>query len=313
MRATSVVIPHYGDPTPTLALLRQLASQEGGGALELIVVDDHSPDPFHCADPKVTVVRRATNGGFGSAVNSGAQVASGERLLILNSDVTIGVHFVAELGAVADAWGPAVVGPLIMASDGRVDFSARAFPRTRHQLVEWLTPLARWRETDSWHRAVGHDLRAVPGEVVAVDWLVGAALLMPLPAFRAVGGFDEGYFMNSEEIDLQRRLAERGVPRIFAGTVELVHAGGASSDPERRRQWLVDSRFHYASKWGGRRHLAIGLGAASAANAAVNTLRQALGRDVPALAVLRTERDLVTGALRRARGGAPTTPTKGNS
>ncbi|MGB4137891.1 MAG: hypothetical protein WA971_15095, partial [Microbacterium sp.] len=43
--AVSVVVPHYGDPAPALALIAQLRAQAGAPALQLIVSDDCSPQP----------------------------------------------------------------------------------------------------------------------------------------------------------------------------------------------------------------------------------------------------------------------------
>jgi N-acetylglucosaminyl-diphospho-decaprenol L-rhamnosyltransferase len=124
---------------------------------------------------------------------------------------------------------------------------------------------------------------------------MGAALLIPVNEFRAVGGFDERFFMNCEEVDLQRRLRARGVLSVFAGGVEVLHEGGGSSDPEARRSWLVESRLVYARKWGGELRLRWALLAASAVNFAVNGIRQAAGRKVRAAAVFRQE----VGYLRR--------------
>jgi N-acetylglucosaminyl-diphospho-decaprenol L-rhamnosyltransferase len=300
----SVVVPHYGDPAPTLALCRSLVSQVGLDAVQVLVVDDHSPAALPDV-PGAEVVRRDVNGGFGSAVNSGVARATHSRLLVLNSDVVVEPTFVRDLVTAADAWWPAVVGPLVRRPDGRPEWSARHFPTATQQVTEWLTPLARFRHHRVLHEAVGHDTRAVPGATLPVDWLVGAALLLPTEAFREVGGFDEGYFMNAEEVDLQRRLRARGVPSVFAGSVALTHVGGASSDPARRRQWLVDSRLRYATRWGGRRRLVAGLTAATAVNAVANGARRVAGRDVDPVAVAREELALIR------RGGRPVRDASG--
>jgi N-acetylglucosaminyl-diphospho-decaprenol L-rhamnosyltransferase len=290
----TIVVPHHGDPAPTRATVADLLAQVTTRYLEVVVVDDCSPEPFPQVDG-VTVVRRETNGGFGSAVNSGAAVATQPLLLVLNSDVALSPTFVDDLVTAAEPWQPAVVGPLLLDSTGRPANSARHFPMARHQTVEWLTPLARFRDRRALHEAVGHDTRAVPGAVLPVDWVVGAALLVPTDAFSAVGGFDEAYFMNSEEIDLQRRLREHGIPTVFVGTVPLTHVGGGSSDPAARRRWLVASRMRYAGTWGGRRRLAASLTAATAVNAVVNTGRRLAGRDVDPVATAREELRLIRG------------------
>ncbi len=99
--------------------------------------------------------------------------------------------------------------------------------------------------------------------------------------------------MNSEEVDLQRRLRERGLPSVVLAGPTAVHAGGGSSDSARRREWLVQSRLAYADKWGGRRRLQAALGAATAANLAWNTGRRLAGRDVAPLRTVSQEAALL--------------------
>ncbi|WP_245958541.1 glycosyltransferase family 2 protein [Microbacterium bovistercoris] len=283
----SVVIPHYGNPVPTLDLISQLQKQADAPPLQLIVSDDCSPEAFPATDG-VTVVRREANGGFGAAVNTGAAEAEFPLLLILNSDLEITDRFVGELWRAARPWQPAVCAPMLVGHDGATQWAGRHFPRHRHHIVEWLTPLARLRPR--LHEAVGHDTRCIAGATVAVDWLVGAVLLLPTDLFRSVGGFDERYFMNSEEVDLQRQLRERRVPSIFLGDVVVRHEGGGSSDDARRVRWVTQARLKYAAKW--HEHpglLRFGLRAASVVNLAFNTGRRALGRDVAPVQTFRRE------------------------
>lgn len=286
----SVVIPHYGDPAPTSALVEWLLRM---GPHEVIVVDDCSPTPFPDAEG-VRVVRRTRNGGFGTAVNSGAELASGQLLAILNSDLAVPESFLDALVDAAGPWQPCVAGPRITDEDDDLAFTARRWPLARHQIVEWLTPLARWRGTPRWREGVGYDLDATASETPrTVDWLVGAALLVPTAPFRAVGGFDERFYMNAEEVDLQRRLAAQGVPAVYVPGVTVRHASGGSSDPGRRRRWLVDARLTYSAKWGGRTALRAGLTTASGVNLAWNAGRRLLGRPIDPIAVVRDELALI--------------------
>ncbi len=294
--SVAVVIPHYGDPAPTQRLVASLVGQ----ADRIVVADDCSPVPFPSGSG-VDVVRRVSNGGYGQAVTSGVEVVTEDVVLILNSDVEVGPTFVSDLVAAAAPYQPCVAGPRIVSPDGRVAETARLFPTTAHQVTEWLTPLARFRATDRWHAAVGHDLSALRATAVAgTDWLVGAALLLPTEAFRAVGGFDARFFMNAEEVDLQRRLRTARVPSVYVPGVTIVHEGGGSSDASKRREWLTQGRWRYARKWGGSVPLAVGLTLATGVNLAWNTARRLRGEDVDPLAVARTEWRLIA-ARRDAR------------
>ncbi|MFW0170440.1 glycosyltransferase family 2 protein [Rothia sp. P4278] len=269
----SAVIPYYGDPKDTLELIRQLQEQVVASSLEIIVSDDCSPVPFPQTEG-VRLVRRETNGGFGSAVNSGAAVATGRWLFILNSDLTLKPNFLQAMVDSGERLGHALVSPQVVDHKGIGQWVGRAFPTTFHYVWEWFTPLARFRSTNFWHRMVGHDLKCTTGAVVETDWVIGACMMLPTELFLEMGGFDESFFMNCEEVDLQRRLRDRGVPRVFDGTITVEHLGGGSSgDSTRRRRWLLESRFRYAQKWQESNYLVVALKIATYLNFIYNTVR----------------------------------------
>lgn len=284
--SVSVVIPHYGAPTPTLALIRSLLTQS---QLEIIVVDDCSPSPLPRIDGAV-VINRSVNGGFGSTVNTGIAAAQGTHVLVLNSDLEVPSNFVANFIAATSSLQPAVVSPNVTSPGGRPQWVGRHFPLLRHQVTEWLTPLARFRSNAAWHESVGHDTRCVPGSVVRVDWVVGAAMLLPVQEFRSIGGFDEGFYMNSEEVDLQRRFSALGVPSYYVGTLTVLHEGGGSSESTRRRRWLVESRLRYARKWkGSTLPTRAALTGATLFNYSFNVQRRVAGKKVNPNRTLREE------------------------
>ncbi|KQQ05645.1 MULTISPECIES: glycosyltransferase family 2 protein [unclassified Rathayibacter] len=296
--AVSIVVPHFGDPAPARALVARLRAQLDAPEHEVIVVDDASPVPFGETEG-VVLVRRERNGGFGTAVNTGAAEARHPLLLVLNSDLVVGDTFLRDLVAAGEAWMPAVVAPQLHDETGAPQWVGRRFPHVRHYVIEWLTPLARWRPR--LRTAVGLDPRCVDGATVPVDWVVGAAMLLPTAEFRAASGFDESFHMNCEEVDLQRRLRARGVPSVFAGDVVAVHRGGVSSDPARRLVWLLTSRLRYARKWrSSPAALAGALRAASVVNLAANALRALAGRRVRPVMTFRRELRLIDAAVTAA-------------
>ena len=287
--SVSVVIPHFGSAEPARALVERLKKQDWDRSMQIIVVDDASPEQFPDVDG-VEVLRRKRNGGFGSAVNSGAALAEHPWLMILNSDLEIADDFVTSLVTASTPWSPAVTGPRIIDLEGKSAWSGRRFPTVAQQTAEWLIPLARFRDRPWMLSAVGYDTRCTKGRELPVDWLVGAALLLPTSAFLAIGGFDERFFMNSEEVDLQHRLHQQGFNSVFIGSVEAVHEGGGSTtDVAKRRRWLVTSRLQYADKWGRRRRLQLALGSATMVNAVWNSGRRLLGRPVSPVEAVREE------------------------
>lgn len=285
----SIVIPHYGSAEPTLELVRMLKAQETGYSFEIIVSDDCSPEPFPLTDG-LHLIRRERNGGFGSAVNSGAAVATGRWLFILNSDLTLKPDFLQAMVDSGERLGRVLLSPQVIDHNGVGQWVGRSFPTTFNYAWEWFTPLARFRSSMFWHRMVGHDVRCTSGAIVETDWVIGACMMLPTELFHQVGGFDESFFMNCEEVDLQRRLRDMGVARVFDGTIAVEHVGGGSSgDSNRRRRWLVESRLKYAQKWQEHKNLALALKLTSYANFVVNTVRATRNPKVKAQETLNQE------------------------
>ena len=291
----SAVIPFYGEPEPVLAIIDTLRAQQGidSADIEIIVSDDVSPTPFPEVEG-VTVVRRPVNGGFGKAVNSGVAAATGEWVFILNSDLELDNTFVSRMLAAVERHGEILASPQIIGHDGKQQWVARKFPTAAHVAWEWFTPLARFKPTNWWHRGVGHDVEACTGTSDAkVDWVMGACMVVPRETFNRLGGMDERFYMNSEEVDFQRRLAEIGVPRILVPQVTVTHEGGASSPSARRRQWLTTARFIYAEKWGFEKNLRRALTLTSYANYGFNLVRSLRNHRVNPREILNHELELI--------------------
>lgn len=312
IHALGVIIPVHGPIAPVRDLLDAVAGPavtDADRPARVVVVDDASPVPVAQSGlpPGVELIRRETNGGYGAAVNTGLRALGTRLALVLNSDLQIPTGFARRIVEDAAPWQPAVVGCRNQDAGGTSGYAARTFPTVTHQVVEWLVPLASQRHRDVLHRAVGHDLAAERGHgMVPVDWVSGAALLLPVAEVLEAGGMDEGYFMYTEEVDLQLRLRERGVPALLDADLTVVHTGGGSSGGEaRRRRWLVGARMRYARLHGHPHALAPAMTAASGANLVWNIGRRAAGRDVKPLAVLREELDLIHRAGRELDARPP--------
>lgn len=92
LSGVSVVIPHYGDPSLAQAAVRDVMAQVVEMPVQIIVVDDASPQPYP-HESGVLVLRQESNGGFGTTVNAGAREAQHPWLLVLNSDIRMAPDF----------------------------------------------------------------------------------------------------------------------------------------------------------------------------------------------------------------------------
>ncbi len=225
----SAVVVSYNSATYLPDCLRSLRSE---GISDLVVVDnassDGSAEAARKADADVKVVQTGVNLGFGTGANRGVGATQGEYVLILNPDTVVEPGTVKALSEALDRDpGLAVVGPRLENLDGSLYPSVRRFPDLGvafgHAFLGLVWPVnpftRRYRMLD-WD----HDQQAAD-----VDWVGGACFIVRRSAFDLIGGFDEGYFMYVEDVDLCWRLGRAGWRIGYEPAGRVVHALGGSS------------------------------------------------------------------------------------
>ena len=193
--------------------------------------------------PEVRLVVNTENVGFTRGNNQGLKVAQGRYVFFLNPDAEVLGDALAAMVAYLDAHrGVGALGPQLRYGDGSLQSSRRRFPTFATALLE-STPLAWHWPANPWARRYRMEDRVSgtrgQGEVTAdplaqtgqdVDWVVGAALMVRREILEKIGGFDEGYFMYSEELDLCRRLKAAGWQIVYLPTAQIIHHEGKSSE-----------------------------------------------------------------------------------
>ncbi len=219
--------------------------------VEVVLADngstDGAPERAAARHSHVRVLRTGGNIGYGAAANAGLADLRSGRALIANPDLSLHPGSVDELLAAADRWPrAATLGPAIMTPDGELYPSARDLPRLStgagHALLGWLWPANPW--TARYRRE-----REAPRERPA-GWLSGSCLLVDLAAFWSVGGFDPGYFMYFEDVDLAERLSRRGWLHVYVPSAVVVHEGGHATrrEPHRMQRVHHTSALRYLSR-----------------------------------------------------------------
>jgi len=232
---------------------RSLESLAGTGA-EVIVVDNASTDgtPGLVSEkfPDARVIEQE-NKGFGAGNNTGMRAASGRYYLLLNPDAWLTEGALDKLVAFADEHpDAAVVGPRLLNPDGSLQRSVRGYPSPWRIATEYF-----------FLRKLGprtHALNAFFGEqfdhesVRDAEYLFGACLLVRREAVDEVGGFDEDFFLMSEEVDWCYRFREAGWKVLFYPGAEVFHVVGASLNP-RQFHAIVRGHLQFLRKHRGER------------------------------------------------------------
>jgi GT2 family glycosyltransferase len=260
----SVSIVNTNSRELLLACLESLAGTEA----EIVVLDnaseDGSGDAVRERFPGVRVIAQPHRAGFGANHNTVIRATTGRYVYVLNEDTTADDWGFDVLTAYLDAHPRvAALGPRVVYPDGRLQDSAWRFPTPLVSTVA-LATLGRLGVTQS---------RGVAPR--AVDWVTGAAVVLRREALDEVGLFDEGFFLYSEEVDLQARLHRAGWEVHYFPKVSVVHHESQFSTdiPERRINEMWRSRHRYWRKHhsgAGARVAALATGAQYAARAALS-------------------------------------------
>lgn len=238
-------------------LERCLRSVEGdvsvsGLRVQIVVVDngsaDGSAEMVARRFPGVRLLAHPENLGFTAASNLGLGQTGGAARLLLNPDTELlpgalialwdGLHAAPHVG---------LVGPLLLNPDGTIQSAGYRFPGLAQGVLD-LVPIHPRLTASRLNGRLG------PGDglsPLAVDHPLGACMLVRDVVVEQVGGFDEGYFMYSEEIDWCRRIKAAGWTILTVPRARVVHYGGRSTRQRSDAMFLQlhRSRARYLARY----------------------------------------------------------------
>lgn len=198
-------------------------------SLELVIVTRNLPEPPIAVPQDFAVPLRVIDNshpkGFGANHNAAFGNCSSDWFVIVNPDIRLPTDPFPALFA-APRPGDGLVAPQVIEPDGGVADSARALP-TPAQLAGRIAA-----------RALGR--AAAPA--VRAEWYAGMFLAVRHRAYAEVGGFDEGFHLYCEDVDLCARLRLAGWGLAFAPQASVVHAARrASRGSPRHLGWHLAS------------------------------------------------------------------------
>jgi hypothetical protein len=238
----AVVIYTPGDPDPG-PCLASLAPQVD----ELVLVANPGDEP---SSEGARVIANEQNLGFGANINRGAASTRAPYVVASNCDIEVAEGCIAALREFADAHPRCgIAGPELRYPDGNRQPSRRSFPTVTGTIVR-RTPLRRLLKPQERQRR-HYLLDEHPTEPVQSDWLLGAFLFLRRELLDELGGFDEGYHLYGEDIDLAYRARGAGWERWYVPQAVAVHHHQAVTDKRlftRRTLWHWQSMARFVRK-----------------------------------------------------------------
>jgi GT2 family glycosyltransferase len=222
MSVAAVVVLH--EPVPELqACLTALMPQ----ADELVLVANLPALDL----PGVRVLENDRPAGYAANANRGIAETTAPFIVVCNPDTEAGPDALAVLRHFAEEHPRAgIVAPELRYPDGGWQPSRRRFPTVSGTIVR-RTPLRRvLGDTQRAH----YNLDERPTEPTQADWLLGAFLMLRREMLDELGGFDEGFRLYGEDIDLQYRGQRSGWECWYVPQAVVRHEHKAETD----RRWL---------------------------------------------------------------------------
>ena len=244
MNVSAVVVSH-GQAGQLAVCLEALRPQ-----VDELVVVANVPGSTGALPPGTVLVQRERPAGYGANVNLGVSRSSGEAIVVANPDAVAAPGAVAALHAfMAGHPRCGVAGPELFYPDGGWQPSRRRFPTVGGTIVR-RTPL-RWVFEPKRLQRRHYLLDERPAEPAEADWMLGAFLLLRREMLAELRGFDEGFRMYGEDIDLCYRAARAGWERWFVPAARVEHAYAAVIDERfltRRTLWHLRGMLRFVRK-----------------------------------------------------------------
>lgn len=217
--------------------------------LEVIVVDnnsnDGSVDMVKTEYPQAIRVVNSKNLGFAAGNNQGLIAATGEQLMLLNSDTIVQDQALEKLVEFLDSNPKAgLVTPKLILSNGQLDWSSHRGKPTLWNSLMYFSGLAKmfpklklvsgyhqsWKDISTTHQ---------------VDVISGGAMCFKRQVYQDVGGLDEAFFMYAEDVDYCIRVKAAGWQIHFYPEAEIIHLKGQSGTRSQNTKVRRQTNHHF--------------------------------------------------------------------
>lgn len=240
----SIIIVSYNTKKITLECVKSVIQYTKEVSFEIIIIDNNSSDESVSAiaklnNSKIKIIQNTENKGFGRANNQGIKEAKGRYVLFLNSDTLLeGTVLDRMIMWMDERPDIGISSCKLLNKDHSVQGTGGYFP-TLPRVFSWMTiqdlpfvdsiikPFHPMKEKSF---IKGDTFYTSPKEL---DWVTGAFMLVRSEVFDSVSGFDNDYFMYTEEVDFCYRAKKKNWKVYYNPKWSIIHYGGASGTVEK--------------------------------------------------------------------------------
>ncbi len=215
----SIVIPVYNQIHYTYACLRSILKNTKDVSYEIIIADDVSSDATIRLSEfaeGIVIARNSTNQGFLRNCNQAAAKAKGNYIMFLNNDTQV-----------KEGWLSSLV--QLLESDSRIGMVGSKLVYPSGQLQEAGGII--WSDGSGWNYGRMDDPEKPEYNYVKeVDYISGAALMIPTILWKQIGGFDTRFApAYCEDSDLAFEVRKAGYRVVYQPKSEVIHYEGISN------------------------------------------------------------------------------------
>lgn len=231
----AVVVVTYNSASLLEDLFASLAPGLRGLNWHLTVADNDSRDgtveTVRRFAPYAHVVETGRNAGYSAGINAAVAAAKPfTAVLVLNPDIRLAEDCVPELLKLLRERGAGIAVPKIVRANGDFSPSLRREPTILRAFGEAVFGARRMGRYELFGESVTNRERYA-GETTT-DWAEGSIMLISKECWDACGGWDETFFLYSEETEYALRARDRGFPMMYTPYANARHLeGDAATNP----------------------------------------------------------------------------------
>lgn len=239
----SIVIPVFNQIHYTYACLVSILEYTADVTYEVIIADDVSSDAtaeLSQFTENLVICRNETNQGFLRNCNQAARAARGRYVMFLNNDTQVTPGWLSSLVRLIDSdRSIGMVGSKLVYPDGRLQEAGGII----------------WSDGSGWNYGRLDDPEKPEYNYVKdVDYISGAAILLPLDLWKQIGGFDERFApAYCEDSDLAFEVRKAGYRVVYQPLSRVIHYEGISNGTDVEgtglKRYQVENSRKLKEKW----------------------------------------------------------------